>query len=143
MTIVAVSLGTMRDGRRHGPLTKGWLHPRSQELRFRKRDGGEFKESWEPIWRERYDGDRETWVEAMSQDDLVTETFVIHPAVEFDAEERDSIQKLAAAKLAQIHEAHPTRSLSRCFDAVRPCEFRFPCAYFKEPTEGEGFVKIG
>lgn len=143
VTIIAVVLGAMRDGRRHGPLAKGWLHPQSQGLRFRKRDGTGFDGNWEPVFRENFDGSREDWIEAMSADDLMAETFVIHPAVEFDAEETGSIRSLAHAKLADIEkcsDTEPHRHLSRCFDSLHPCEFRQPCSFFKEPEVGKGFI---
>lgn len=149
VTIVAVVLGSMRDGRRHGPLTKGWLHPRSQELRFRKRDGSGFDGNWEPIFRERYDGTREQWIEAMSEDGLSTETLLVHPAIEYSEDETANIRATAARRMEQIRRemALPApgtaeRNLSRCFEAVHPCQYRFPCAYFKEPEELKGFVKI-
>lgn len=142
VTIVAVVLGSMREGRRHGPLTKGWLHPRSQELRFRKRDGGGFDGNWEPIFRERYEGTREEWVEAMNADGLSTETFAIQPAVEFSPDETSPIREIAAAGLFALRSTQANRALSRCFEAVHPCQYRFPCAYFKEPEELKGFVKI-
>lgn len=143
MTIIGVVLGPMRDGRRHGPLTKGWLHPRSQELRFRKRDGGGFDGNWQPVWRERYQGNREEWLEAMTQDGVLEETIIVNPPIEFDAEETKKIRQLAESKIRQIHgKMNSERNLSRCFDPIHPCEFRFPCAYFKEPEEGKGFVKI-
>lgn len=142
VTIVAVVLGSMREGRRHGPLTKGWLHPRSQELRFRKRDGGGFDGNWEAVFRENYDGTREQWVEAMAADGLSTETFVIQPEVMWTEDEAAKIASAAQRQLREISEGEAVRSLSRCFDAVRPCEYRFPCAYFKEPQEFQGFVKI-
>ena len=144
VTIIAVVLGAMRNGRRHGPLSKGWLHPQSQGLRFRKRDGTGFDGNWQPVFREDFEGSREDWIEAMSADDLMSETFVIHPAVEFDAQELEKIRELSLSKLAQVHAngTEAIRNLSRCFDSLHPCEFRFPCAYFKEPSELNGFVKI-
>lgn len=144
VTIIAVCLGSMREGRRHGPLSKGWLHPRSGELRLRKRDGTGFDGAWILVFRDRYDGTREEWVEAMNADGVMLETFVVHPAVEFDADERRSVREVAEAGLGGIaHQvAVPARSLSRCWDSIHPCEFRWPCSYFKEPSESNGFVKI-
>ena len=139
MTIIAVALGAMRDGRRHGPLTKGWLHPKSRELRFKKRDGGGFDGNWEPVWRERYEGEREDWIEAMNADGVMTETFIVHPVDPWSADEAKQIRELAARKLAQAREENPLRNSGRCFDAIRPCEYRFPCAYFREPEIGKGF----
>jgi hypothetical protein len=144
VTILAVVLGAMRNGRRHGPLTRGYLHPRSGELRFRKRDGTGFDGNWESVFREQYPGTRDDWIEAMNQDGVMTETFVIHPAVEFEANISEGIRALAQSKLGQVRAdgAAASRNLSRCFDSVRVCEFRHPCAFFKEPTIGKGFVQI-
>jgi len=144
VTILAVVLGPMRNGRRHGPLTKGWLHPRNGELRFQKRDGSGFDGNWESVWRESYDGSREDWIEAMNEDGLMAETFVVHSAIEFDARESEKVREVALSKLAQVAASgiEATRNLSRCFDAVRACEYRFPCAYLQEPTELNGFVNI-
>ena len=145
MTIVAVVLGAMREGRRHGPLTKGWLHPRSQELRFRKRDGTGFDGNWEPVFRENSDLSREEWLEAMTADDVMADTFVIHPAVEWPQEEALQIVAQARTSLARLRDNDGTehaRALSRCFDSIHPCEFRFPCAYFKEPEIGKGFIPV-
>ena len=142
VTIIAICLGPMRDGRRHGPLTKGWLHPQSRELRFRKRDGGGFDGNWEPVWRERFDGSRDEWLEAMTQDGVTEDTIVLHPPVEFDADEAEHISELAECNIALIGKDE-RRSLSACFDPIRPCPFRHPCAYFREPEEGKGFVTVG
>lgn len=173
VTIIAVCLGAMREGRRHGPLSKGWLHPRSGELRFRKRDGTGFDGAWIPVFRDSYDGTREEWVEAMSADGVMLDTFVVHPAVEFEPDISAGIRLLAQSKLDQVHanvpegvphqsgekidskeasegakgKVHclctiPQRNLSRCFDSIHPCEFRFPCAYFKEPEIGKGFISV-
>lgn len=144
VTIIAVVLGTMREGQRHGPLSKGWIHPRSGELRFRKRDGSGFDGNWEPVFRERFDGSREEWIEAMNRDGVMLDTFVVHPAIEFDVNEASNIRDLALRKLQGIRlGSNPDRNLSRCFDSIHPCEFRFPCAYFTEPSELNGFVRIG
>lgn len=140
-TIIAIVLGSMREGRRHGPLTKGWLHPQSRELRFRKRDGGGFEGNWEPVFRERYDGSRDEWLHAMTEDGVTEETIILHPPVEFDAEEAQNIRDLVQRKMAQIGVSDE-RNLSACFNAIRPCPFRHPCAYFREPEQGKGFVRI-
>ena len=144
VTILAVVLGAMRDGKRHGPLSKGWLHPRSGELRFRKRDGGGFDGNWEPIFRERYDGTREDWLEAMSKDGVMEETFLIQEPVTWTEGERVPTIQLASEGLSRATggRQNPTRSLSRCFDSIHPCEFRHPCSFFKEPEVGSGFVTI-
>ena len=141
VTLLAVVMGAMRDGRRHGPLSKGWLHPRSKELRFRRRDGTGFDGNWEPIWRESYDGTREDWIEAMSADGLMTDTFIVHPVDPWPDDEAASIRALAEKKLAQARQ-EGERNLSQCFNAIRPCEYRFPCCYFREPESGNGFVEI-
>lgn len=144
VTIIAVVLGSMREGRRRGPLSKGWLHPRSGELRFRKRDGTDFDGAWIPVFRDYYDGTRDEWVEAMSADGVMLETFVVHPAVEFEDRERQNIAVAATEGLSKSSQfgGTSTRALSRCFDSIHLCEFRFPCAFFQEPTELNGFVKV-
>lgn len=146
VTIIAVVLGSMREGRRHGPLSKGWLHPRSGELRFRKRDGTDFDGAWIPVFRDHYDGTREEWVEAMSADGVMLDTLVVQAEVNYSDQEASSIQAIAAHQMEQIRPdmalPDPDRHLSRCFDSIHPCEFRFPCAYFKEPSESNGFIKV-
>lgn len=130
VTMMAIVLGAMRDGRRHGPLSKGWLHPRSGELRFRKRDGNGFDGAWEPIYREHFDGTREEWIEAMAADGVMEETFQIAEPVTFDRTQTTQLEAVVQEKVGGLRISPPTRSLSRCFDSIHPCEFRFPCAYF-------------
>jgi hypothetical protein len=138
VTIIAVQLGPMREGRRHGPLTKGWLHPRSKELRFKRRDGQAFDGNWEPVWRERFEGTREDWLHTMIEDEVMEETIQIHP-VEWTQEEIEGIGGLAKEKMGHVGTE---RNLTRCFDPIHPCQFRFPCSFFKEPELGSGFVQI-
>lgn len=140
VSLIAVQLGAMRDGRRHGPLTKGWLHPRSRELRFRRRDHLPFSEGWEPIWREHFDGSRDEWLQGMTSDGVLEETILIH-SVEWSAEETEEIKKIAEEKMKRIG-VDQARNLTACFDALHPCPFRFPCAYFKEPEVGLGYVSL-
>lgn len=145
VTIIAVVLGAMRDGRRHGPLSKGYLHPRSGDLRFKKRDGNDFGENWDKVFRESNLFENEQWIEAMSADGVMEETFLIQPPVEFDADQSREIAEVA--KVAMDALAHPDiypvrRSLSSCFDSIHPCEFRHPCSYFHEPEIGKGFISV-
>lgn len=144
VTIIAVVLGASRQGRRHGPLSKGWLHPRSQDLRFRKRDGTGFDGAWEAVFREHSDLSREEWLETLSADGMMEDTFLIQPPVEFEDRERQSIAVAATEGLSKSSRfgGTSTRALSRCFDSIHPCEFRFPCGYSREPEIGKGFISV-
>lgn len=139
MDLIVVVLGQERNGRRHGPLCKGWTHPVSKTLRFRKRDGSEFDGAWNAIFREQSDFSREDWLEAMTEDQVLPEAIKIHQVgVLF---ERISYPDAAQKKLdAAIQEkSAPDPQFSRCFDRFRPCQFRSCCPQGIEPSEKGGF----
>ena len=140
MDLVVVVLGQERNGRRHGLLCKGWTHPVSKQLRFRKRDGTGFDGAWEPIFREQSNFSREDWLDALVEDGLLPEVVLIHPATLPAID----ISSLAEAKLERIHATkYPCEpQLSACFDRVRPCPFRSTCPNGEEPSEERGFVKL-
>lgn len=142
MDLVVVVLGQERDGRRHGPLSKGWRHPVSKQLRFRKRDGGDFDGNWEKIWREREDFSKEQWLDALADDGVLSDVIQIHnvPVSERAADWKE----LAQAKLERIRKATqpPEESPSMCFSRINPCPFRSACPRGEEPSESLGFVPI-
>jgi hypothetical protein len=131
MKVVVLILGQHRDGRRHGPFTKGFLHPQNHKLRFRKRQkvtSEVFSDRWAKVWRE----DREEiatkdWLEAMLEDDILRDVcFVVDlpvpPKVQLQR-----IRDMAARKLdrAMKMTAKPEPSLSVC---DRPaCPFKGCC----------------
>lgn len=138
MDLVVVVLGQERDGRRHGPLSKGWRHPVSKTLRFRKRDGGDFDGNWEKVWRERGDFSKEEWLDAMSDDGVLTDVVQVHTV---QASNRDWCD-IALKKLERIRKATqpPEESPSMCFDRIHPCPFRSCCPRGVEPSPEMGFL---
>ena len=110
MTLVVVVLGASRDGKRHGPLSKGWLHPRSGDLRFRKRDDTPFKETWDPCFRENCKDGREKWLEAMTEDRVLEECLILHEVGV--SEHSDKIRALACNTLHRLADSRGT-SLAR------------------------------
>lgn len=141
INLIVVVLGPSRDGRRHGPLAKGWIHPVSQQLRFRRRDGTGFDGNWKPIFREHFKGDQAEWLESMQEDQVLDETILVHPV---EIREPDRVRALAGRCLDQMQEnvGLPDIQLGQCFDVVRKCPFRSACPYFREPSESLGFIKL-
>jgi hypothetical protein len=146
MTLVVVVLGASRDGRRHGPLSKGYLHPVAQDLRFRKRDGGDWGSTWNPVFREDFKGEREEWLESMTEDGVLEDHLILHQ-VEVPRT-RDTILELCVSKLDRIAAlsqadtvALPEPQLGQCFDPIRQCPFRSCCPYFRMPSEANGFIR--
>lgn len=140
MDLVVVVLGPERNGRRHGPLCKGWTHPVSKTLRFRKRDGTGFDGAWEPVFREQSDFSREDWLDALVEDGLLLECVVIHQTPALDR--ASEIVHLAESKITRLrdNEYPPEPQLSRCFDRFHPCPFRSCCPRGLEPSEELGFI---
>ena len=138
--IVVIVVGQFRSGRWHSPLTRGWTHPVSKQLRFRKRDGTGFDGAWEPVFREQSDFTREEWLDALVEDGLLPECVLIHQ-VENIGRGID-VHGLAQAKLSRIQTTRtpPDPQLSRCFDRFHPCPFRSCCPRGLEPSEDLGFV---
>jgi hypothetical protein len=132
-------IGQSRSGRRHGPFTKGWLHPIAKNLRMRKRNGKGFDGAWLPVFREEWEGSREQWLDTMTQDGLL-EDCIFHATVEVH-EQVKQIRDLAERKLVQIREtvSIPPPSPSQCDDPLSPCEYRDACWSFQAPSVELGF----
>ena len=146
MKIAVCMIGAHKDGRYHSPWTKGFLHPVSKKLRFRRKNGkGEgFKESWISIFREDRDEiDTKTWLQSMLDDSVLQDsTFVIDlPLPETKA--RQEIVDLAARRLDQIYSTKdlPMRQLSTC-DFPFPCNHRSHCHKNENPSGRYGFVRV-
>lgn len=140
MDLIVVCLGPNREGRRHGPLTRGYLHPIANNLRFIKRDGGDFGENWNKVWREDYQGTREDWLESMSEDGVLPDVVLTHE-IPFPENYRE-IRALAESKIARIRETKelPEAQLSQCDNPLHPCEFRYECPKFILPSTQRGFA---
>lgn len=143
MDLYVVVLGSSRDGKRHGPFSAGYTHPIAKNLRFKKRDGEDFGETWKKVFREQSDFTREEWLEQMTDDGVLGEYLEIH-RVECSPYAKE-IRAALEARTSQIRETHvlPEVQLSACHDAIHPCPFRSCCPYFREPSETRGFIRKG
>lgn len=139
MDLMVVVLGPERDGRRHGPLSKGWTHPMSKQLRFRKRDGAGFDGNWQKVWREQSEFSRETWLDTLVEDGVLSDVVLVHTV---QPEREEEMRSLAMKKMERIRETRelPEESPSQCFDKVRPCAFRSVCPRGLEPSPATGFM---
>ena len=136
-------VGQRRDERWHSPWTKGFLHAINNQLRFRKRDGEPFVDSWQKIWREHFKGDRQDWLDALTDDGLLPEMLVVHSVPV--PEHADEICKLAEKRLRRIQccTELPEPQLSNCWNPISPCQFRSCCPYWRLPSESSGFLRLG
>lgn len=140
MQEAVIVLGQQRDGRKHGPLAKGLLHPANKKLRFRRQRhvAQGFKDTWIQIWREDRDEiSTHDWLEAMYQDGVLADCCF---AVEIPVPERTARQRvldLVARKLQAMQPLRelPEQNLSTC-DWPVPCLYRTPCHTGREPQEG-------
>jgi hypothetical protein len=140
MDLVVVVLGQERNGRRHGPLVKGWTHPVSKQLRFRKRDGTGFDGAWEPVFQHESRFTREQWLDQLVEDGLLPEVVLIHHV---DVPENfNAILHLAESKLSRIAGTTepPEPQFSQCFQRTNPCPFRSCCPRGLEPSAELGFA---
>lgn len=138
MDVIVVTVGNLRQGRWSCPFTRGYTHPVNSGLRFKKRDGSEFTNSWGKVWREQSSVGLEEWYDAMCDDGVVADALhvleVDHP------ENAEQIVNLAVSKLERIgSQDTPEMQLSRCFDRIRPCPFRMCCPRCIDPSEEAGF----
>jgi len=128
MELIVVHVGQMREGKYISPWTKGWIHPRSKELRIRKRSGEGFSGNWIPVFREeRAEIERDVWMRAMQDDDVVSDCLT-RIAVEYPSNLGQKMREMATnqlADLAQMKEK-PEMSLSQCF-WPKPCPYRAEC----------------
>lgn len=140
MDLVVVILGQERNGRRHGPLCKGWTHPVSKTLRFRKRDGSGFDGAWTPVFREQADFTREQWLDTLVEDGNLPESVLVHRGP--DPNLPQNLRQVASEQLLRVEEYKgiPDPQLSRCFDRFHPCPFRSCCPNGIEPSEANGFI---
>jgi hypothetical protein len=142
MTQTVVVIGQHREGRRHSPWSKAWIHPVvTSQIRMRKRSGEPFSGKWRQIWREDEDYNRETWLEAMTSDgilgDVLFETEVPVP----EGAGAGKIRRLMERKLmdVEITKVLPDPRPSVC-DWPVPCPFN--CWSFEQPSERNGFVRL-
>lgn len=146
MQLAVVILGAMRGGKRHGPLSKGLRHPKSRELRFRKRNDVKvpFKDSWEAIFREDFsDIPTADWLSSMNKDGVLQDVcFSVTVDVPNEATRKHFLD-LASRKLDHLErmETVPDEQLTGCSWPVK-CQFIKPCHAGAEPSGKYGFYKI-
>ncbi len=99
LTLHALVIGASRQGRRHSPWTKGFLHPANRQLRFgRRRKGGKqsgLSGEWVETWRESYPQcSTQEWLRVMQEDQVLKDLVVSRP-IKLDSTD---IRLLAAQK---------------------------------------------
>jgi hypothetical protein len=141
MDCLIVEIGSLRDGRWSNAFTRGYRHPVSKTLRFRKRDGDDFGSTWVKVEREHDSASREDWLDAMTEDGVLAEAVHVHSVAQNRVPE---ILALAQVKMARIREAQepPEENLTACFTRINPCPFRSCCPRGTEPSPEAGFVQI-
>jgi len=136
----------MRDGKRHGPLSKARRHPRSKQIKFRKKNdvGVPFKDSWDVIFREDYsDIPTSDWLAAMHADGVLADVcFSVTVDVPNEATRKHFLD-LASRKLDRLEKMNtvPDEQLTGCSWPVK-CPFIKPCHAGFEPSGKYGFVQI-
>jgi hypothetical protein len=144
MTLTVIVSGNTREGKHRSPWTQGWLHPRSKNLRVRKRNGEGFGGEWKQIFREEADQiSRDKWIEQMDKDqclhDLMFDVEVPLPCKEFTLKIRKLMER-KLKRLAEMTEA-PDPNISACHWPT-PCPFREACWTLTEPSEKNGFIRV-
>ena len=148
MQQIVVVIGPHREGRRHSPWSKGILHPKNRQLRFRKRSNNtttDFKDSWERVWREEHaEVERRDWLQAMLTDDVLNDVlFTVDVPIPQPAT-LDRLRRLASLRLKEMQKtrATPPGILSGC-EWPTPCQFRSCCYANPERTPQQaGFITI-
>lgn len=146
MRMAVCVIGQKRDGKRHSHLTKGYLHPFSHKVRFRKKHNVAegFKDSWLLRWREDdKDISTEEWLQAMATDGVMKDVcFSVEIPVP-EPEVRKRVLDLAVQSLDKMVATTelPPEQLTGCFWPVR-CPFVGPCMHGEEPSGKYGLVKI-
>lgn len=150
MQMVVLVIGHERNGRRHSHWTKALLHPANmKQLRFRRvgrNVSGGFKESWVQIFREdREDISRETWLNSMLKDDVLSEICFKVDMPKLEPHNRKMVLELAERKLEAIDKmrSKPDKQYTGCDWPIK-CEFLNCCHSLpeKSPSEKLGFVQI-
>lgn len=122
LTEIIVLLGAHREGRFHGLWSKGWKHPRNNDVRLQSVSGGEFK-AYEPFWREDSGIGVKDWT-ALMPSHLALKVLQREP---LDRERRKAWKDLALRKLKAMEKGdEPLMQPSQCWKPSR-CPMG-PCA---------------
>lgn len=143
MTLTVVLIGQRRDGKHHSPWSKGWLHPRSRNLRIAKRSGEKFDGNWIQCWREEQANiSRDKWLDAMRADGVMHDVMFDVEVPVPDPAFLSKIGRLAERKMEAMTGTTevPPPNISVCHWPTK-CQFADCCWTFTEPSEGD-FIKI-
>lgn len=144
MVINVLIIGSLKFGKRLSPWTKGYLHPKSQELRIMGRPQPDnnnrrmtFNDSWKQIWRETHQGVlAKEWLGVMQKDhafDEVVKTITIDLPPHI-TEVRAQVERMLA-RMAEGGTGETRRA--SCYRAFYPCQFAPICTRgLGNPLEG-------
>jgi len=143
MTLTVVLIGQRRDGKHHSPWSKGWLHPRSRNLRIAKRSGEKFDGNWVQCWREEQENiSRDKWLDAMRADQIMHDVLFDVEVPVPDPALLSKIGRLAERKMEAMQSPElPPPNISVC-DWPVACGFTRCCWACSEPSEKAGYVQI-
>lgn len=149
MQMIVLVIGQQRNGKRHSPWTRGFLHPSNKQLRFRKKErttSEVFNSRWIQIAREDHaEISRETWLNSMLKDDVLPEVCFRVDLPVLPESQRTHIRDIAERKLERLGGMTelPEPNLSSC-DWPIPCPFKRCCWSLPEraPAEKYGFIQI-
>ncbi len=147
MQMAVVLLGVHRDGRYHGAWSKGYMHPVSKQVRFRRKHDASkgFKDTWSQVWREDFDHiSTESWLQSMLDDSVLQDSLLVIDLPVPEPAARQSILDLMDRRLDELWNTRktPDPNLSNCFWPQR-CPLIGPChAGEKEPSGRYGFFPI-
>jgi hypothetical protein len=132
MQLVVFVIGHEIHGKRVSPWVKGYLHPQSGGLRFRRRDrakSASFNQSWRMAWREEHgEISREKWLNSMLTDDVLPDIAFRVDIPALRPIQRNQIRDMSTRKLERLYALteKPDKNLSSC-DWPLPCPYKLCC----------------
>jgi hypothetical protein len=137
MLLNALTIGNSRQGMRHSPWTRGFLHPTNKTLRIQRvaqREKEPFSDSWKKVWRERTDFGIPEWLKVMQQDNAF-EGNVNSFAVPV-SENRELLEREMLERIKEMATAKDRMRRSGCF-GLSPCGFAKVChlSYMTNPGQ--------
>lgn len=144
--IGVIVLGQMRNGKRSGYWSRGYLHPKNRKLRLKRKNfiGKGFSETWIEIFREDRDNiSSEEWLAQMAEDEVLRDCAFSVTVDPLSSPERTRILDLAKRLLDEIYSLteQPIPQLTGCFWPI-PCSHASHCHKNILPSEKSGFVRI-
>lgn len=131
LSLLIVTIGSQRGGRRHSAWSKAYRHPIQKVIRFapRKRDTG-FTENWAQVWREQADIKAQVWLDRMRIDDVLPE-LIVSRHVQYRTDDarmeqarRDMLALIPRMEAATVDE--PMRR-SSCDSVFGACPWQAVC----------------